>query len=73
MDRRRIQLEHPLRELGLYNIEIRLMADVSATFQVAVVREGESWVEAEARSAAPAAQAEPAAEGETVTEDESAE
>ncbi len=73
VDRRRIQLEHPLRELGLYNIEIRLMADVSATFQVAVVREGESWVEAEARSAAPAAQAEPAAEGETVTEDESAE
>ncbi len=52
VDRRRIQME-PLRELGLYEIEIRLMADVSAKFKVAVVREGETWADAEARAAQP--------------------
>ncbi len=59
VDRRRIQLEHPLRELGWYTLEIRLMSDVTAKFVVAVVREGEDWVEAEARLAAtkPAAEA----------------
>ncbi len=59
VDRRRIQLEHPLRDLGIYTLELRFMADVSAEFQVAVVREGENWAAAEAREAARAkAQAE---------------
>lgn len=53
VDRRRIQLDHPLRDLGIYDIEIRLMADVAPTFKVAVVREGEGWAEAEARAAQP--------------------
>lgn len=65
VDRRRIQLEHPIRDLGLYALEMRMMADVVAKFTVAVVREGESWVEAEARSAAPKkVEAEAAVEGE---------
>jgi large subunit ribosomal protein L9 len=53
VDRRRIQLDQPLRELGLYDIELRLMADVVAKFKVAVVREGETWEDAEARAAQP--------------------
>jgi large subunit ribosomal protein L9 len=52
VDRRRIQME-PLRDLGLYDVEIRLMADVAPKFKVAVVREGESWADAEARAAKP--------------------
>jgi large subunit ribosomal protein L9 len=67
IDRRRIQLEHPIRDLGIYNLTIRFMAEVSADFQVAVVREGESWEDAEAREAAKAKaeEAEAAEEGET--------
>lgn len=53
VDRRRIQLDQPIRDLGLYDIELRLMPEVSATFKVAVVREGEGWAEAEARAAQP--------------------
>ncbi len=54
VDRRRIQLEHPLRDLGIYALDLRFMTDVSAQFQVAVVREGESWAAADAREAAKA-------------------
>ncbi len=43
VSRRRIQLEHPLRETGHPRADLRFMADVSAEFQVAVVREGETW------------------------------
>ena len=53
VDRRRIQLDQPLRDLGIYDIELRLMAEVAPKFKVAVVREGESWADAEARAAAP--------------------
>ena len=55
VDRRRIELEHAIRDLGIYDVSIRMMADVNATFQVAVVREGEGWSEAEARQARKAA------------------
>lgn len=68
VDRRRIHLEHPIRDLGMYALEMRFMADVVATFTVAVVREGESWVEAEARNAAPQ-QAEPEAAEESEAEE----
>jgi large subunit ribosomal protein L9 len=53
VDRRRIQLEHPLRDLGIYDIEIRLLPEVAPKFKVAVVREGEGWADAEARVAKP--------------------
>jgi large subunit ribosomal protein L9 len=49
VDRRRIMLNAPIRELGLYDLKIRLMAEVEATFAVAVVREGETWADAEKR------------------------
>jgi large subunit ribosomal protein L9 len=57
VDRRRIHLEHPIRDLGLYTIEMRFMQDVTASFDVGVVREGEGWNEAEARQAKKAAAA----------------
>jgi large subunit ribosomal protein L9 len=61
VDRRRIELEHPLRDLGVYDLSIRMMQDVHANFQVAVVREGEDWAAAQARAAAKAAKAQEAA------------
>jgi large subunit ribosomal protein L9 len=52
IDRRRIQIEHGLRDLGIHDVSIRLMPDIAATFKVAVVREGEDWPAAEKRHAA---------------------
>ena len=52
VDRRRIQIELGLRDLGIHDVTIRLMPDVSATFKVAVVRDGEDWAAAEKRQAA---------------------
>jgi large subunit ribosomal protein L9 len=54
VDRRRIMLEHPIRDLGVHELTIRFMAEVTADFLVAVVREGETWADAEARAAAKA-------------------
>jgi len=75
VDRRRIALNQPIRELGLYDVTIRLMAEVDATFAVAVVREGESWADAEQREQDREAAAQAEAEAEAVAElvdDESA-
>ena len=55
VDRRRIELEHPIRDLGVYDLSIRMMPEVHANFQVAVVREGEDWAAAQTRAAAKAA------------------
>lgn len=55
VDRRRIMLDHAIRDLGLYNVDLRFMQDVAGTFQVAVVREGETWADAESRQARKAA------------------
>ena len=49
IDRRRLQLGAALRDLGIFPIEIRLMPEVATTFEVAVVREGETWDDARAR------------------------
>lgn len=57
IDRRRIQLDAGIRDLGIYDVPIRLMAEVTVTFKVAVVREGEGWAEAEKRQAAAVAAA----------------
>lgn len=57
VDRRRIELEHPIRDLGIYDLSIRLMHEVDAVFQVAVVRDGEDWAVAAARQASKAAAA----------------
>ncbi len=55
VDRRRIMLDQPIRELGLYEVNLRFMQDVTGVFQVAVVREGETWQHAEERQAKRAA------------------
>jgi large subunit ribosomal protein L9 len=39
IDRRMIMLEEPIRELGVYNIEIRLHPEVTATVKLWVVKE----------------------------------
>ena len=41
VDRRRIELEHPIRELGTHQVAIRLMSDVVPQVTVVVEREGE--------------------------------
>ncbi len=55
VDRRRIQLDSALRDLGIYEVELRMMADVAGRFTVGVVREGEGWAQAEERQAKKAA------------------
>ncbi len=72
VDRRRIVLDQGLRELGMYNLAVRLMPEVTANFAVAVVREGENWAAAEARVAAAQAAAKQAeaAEAESETDEE---
>ncbi|RME65214.1 MAG: 50S ribosomal protein L9 [Caldilineae bacterium] len=68
VDRRRILLDASIRELGLYDVTIHLMPEVDATFQVAVVREGETWADAERRQAEKEAAAQAAAEAEAAAE-----
>jgi large subunit ribosomal protein L9 len=58
IDRRKIQLGAALRDLGIHDLMIRIMPEVEANFQVAVVREGETWADAEARLKAKAEAAE---------------
>ncbi|MEZ4867106.1 MAG: 50S ribosomal protein L9 [Caldilineaceae bacterium] len=70
VDRRRILLDQPIRDLGIHELTVRLMAEVSATFTVGVVREGEDWAAAAARAASKAAAAQAAAEAEDETEAE---
>ena len=41
LDRRRVPLERPLKELGQHEVEVRLHTDVTATLRVEVVREQE--------------------------------
>ena len=55
IDRRRIQLDAGIRDLGVYDVPIRLMPEVTAIFKVAVVREGEGWADVEKRQAAASA------------------
>lgn len=50
VDRRRILLDAAIRDLGLYEVTIRLMPEVEAVFVIAVVREGETWADAEQRA-----------------------
>lgn len=52
VDRRRILLDQPIRELGVFPVTIRLMSDVSAEFLVGVAREKEDFEKAAAYTAA---------------------
>lgn len=51
VDRRRILLDAAIRDLGIYEVPIRLMPEVEAVFPVAVVRQEETWADAEKRKA----------------------
>ena len=42
VDRRNIELDEPIRELGVFTVPIRFHADVAADIQVVVVREESS-------------------------------
>lgn len=68
VDRRRIQLDSPIRDLGVYSLTVRLMPEIAPTFQVAVVRDGEDWKAADARAAAKAAAAKAASDSEATAE-----
>ena len=41
LDRKRILLEHPIKELGAYDVEVSIHRDISVTLPVRVVRPGE--------------------------------
>jgi large subunit ribosomal protein L9 len=41
LDRRKIQLQEPIKKLGAYEIPVRLQRDVTATVKLKVVAEGE--------------------------------
>lgn len=61
VDKRRIELAHPIKTSGLHDVDVRLHRDVSVHIQVEVVGSGEQAVAARARHAAPAVPAPPAA------------
>ncbi|NIN69613.1 MAG: hypothetical protein GTO63_34005, partial [Anaerolineae bacterium] len=41
VDRRKLELEEPIRELGTYSVPYKLLPDVTANIEVVVVREEE--------------------------------
>ncbi len=47
LDRRTLLLDGPIRSLGVAPVRIRLMQDVESFIEVGVVREGETWDNAE--------------------------
>ncbi|MGA7615838.1 MAG: 50S ribosomal protein L9 [Thermoanaerobaculia bacterium] len=42
VDKRRIELEHPIKTLGVHDVEVRLHRDVTAAIQVEVLPESEA-------------------------------
>ncbi|HEX3582283.1 MAG TPA: 50S ribosomal protein L9, partial [Thermoanaerobaculia bacterium] len=45
VEKRRIELEHPIKSLGVHDVEVRLHRDVTAQIQVEVVPQGAEKVE----------------------------
>ncbi|MGH9420430.1 MAG: 50S ribosomal protein L9, partial [Thermoanaerobaculia bacterium] len=62
VDKRRIELAHPIKSVGTHDVEVRLHREVAAQIQVEVVPEGKESIIEEAPVAkaaeAPAAEAE---------------
>jgi large subunit ribosomal protein L9 len=52
VDKRRIELEHPIKTLGTHDVDVRLHRDVAAHIQVEVVAQGSESVETAAPAAA---------------------
>ncbi len=42
MDRRKIQLDHPIKELGTFTVPIKLPREVTATVMIHVVKNQEA-------------------------------
>ena len=61
VDKRRIELAHPIKTSGLHDVDVRLHRDVSVHIQVEVVGSGEQAAAAKLRPATPAAAPPPAA------------
>jgi large subunit ribosomal protein L9 len=56
VDKRRIELEQPIKNLGMHDVEVRLHRDVSAHIQVEVVAQGVEKLEEAPATEAPAAE-----------------
>jgi len=56
VDKRRIELAHPIKNLGVHDVEVRLHKDVSAQIQVEVLPIGVEKLEETPEAAAPAEQ-----------------
>jgi large subunit ribosomal protein L9 len=56
VDKRRIELESPIKNIGLHDVEVRLHRDVTATIQVEVVAMGVEKLEEPEAEEAPAAE-----------------
>jgi large subunit ribosomal protein L9 len=54
VDKRRIELASPIKNIGLHDVEVRLHRDVTATIQVEVLAQGAERLEEEPAAAAPA-------------------
>ena len=66
VDKRRIELAHPIKSIGVHEVDVRLHREVSAHIKVEVVAQGsERLEETAAPAAAPEAEAEAEAEAET--------
>ena len=58
VDKRRIELAHPIKSLGTHDVEVRLHRDVNAQIQVEVVAMGREAIEEVPEAAAAPAEAE---------------
>ncbi|MGN6185681.1 MAG: 50S ribosomal protein L9 [Thermoanaerobaculia bacterium] len=58
VDKRRIELASPIKNVGVHDVEVRLHRDVTATIQVEVVAQGVERLEEAPAAEAPAADAE---------------
>jgi len=56
VDKRRIELAHPIKTLGWHDVEVKLHKDVAAQIQVEVAPLGVEKLEEEPEPAAPPAQ-----------------
>lgn len=56
VDKRRIELGSPIKNIGLHDVEVRLHRDVTASIQVEVVEQGVERLEAAPAVEAPAAE-----------------
>lgn len=56
VDKRRIELEQPIKNIGLHDVDVRLHRDVTAQIQVEVVAQGVEQLETAPATEAPAAE-----------------